>query len=45
LLLAGWNSLNWKTRLDLLRRSLGAFWDALILQPNRLEDENDSDLT
>ena len=25
LLLADWNKLNWKTKLDLLRRSLGAF--------------------
>ncbi len=38
-LLAGWDNLNWRTRLDLLRRSLGAFRDALWLQPQRLEDE------
>src|SRR5215470_4338825 len=39
LLLAEWDKLNWKTKLDLLRRSVGAFWDALRLQPSRLEDE------
>jgi len=42
--LADWDKLNWKTRLDLLRRSLGAFWDALLLQPARLEDEMFQDL-
>jgi putative ABC transport system permease protein len=44
LLLADWDRLNWRTRLDLLRRSLGAFWDALLLQPQRLEDEMFQDL-
>ena len=43
-LLADWDKLNWKTKLDLLRRSLGAFWDALLLQPQRLEDEMFQDL-
>jgi predicted permease len=43
-LLADWDKLNWRTRLDLLRRSLGAFWDALLLQPQRLEDEMFQDL-
>jgi len=43
-LLAEWENLNWKTKLDLLRRSLGAFWDALLLQPRRLEDEMFQDL-
>jgi len=38
-LLAEWDKLNWKTKLDLLRRSLGAFRDALLLQPRRLEEE------
>src|SRR5262245_38203357 len=38
-LLVEWDNLNWRTKLDLLRRSLGAFWDALLLQPKRLEDE------
>jgi putative ABC transport system permease protein len=44
LLLADWDKLNWKTKLDLLRRSLGAFLDALVLQPQRLEDEMFQDL-
>jgi predicted permease len=43
-LLAEWDKLNWKTKLDLLRRSLGAFRDALLLQPRRLEDEMFQDL-
>lgn len=43
-LLAEWDKLNWKTKLDLLRRSLGAFTDALLLQPRRLEDEMFQDL-
>jgi putative ABC transport system permease protein len=38
-LLAEWDKLNLKTKLDLLRRSLGAFRDALLLQPRRLEEE------
>src|SRR5438876_1594626 len=44
LLLSDWDKLNWRTKLDLLRRSLGAFWDALLLQPQRLEDEMFQDL-
>ncbi len=44
-LLAEWDKLNWKTKLDLLRRSIGAFWDALLLQPKRLEDEMFQDLS
>src|SRR6476660_8799965 len=44
LLLAEWDRLNWRTKFDLLRRSLGAFWDALLLQPKRLEDEMFQDL-
>jgi putative ABC transport system permease protein len=43
-LLAEWDKLNWKTKLDLLRRSLGAFRDALLLQPQRLEEEMFQDL-
>jgi hypothetical protein len=43
-MLADWDRLNWKTRFDLTRRSLGAFWDALVLQPGRLEDEMFQDL-
>src|SRR5262245_64485972 len=42
--LAEWDNLNWRTKLDLLRRSLGAFRDALLLQPRRLEDEMFRDL-
>ena len=44
LLLLDWDKLNWKTKLDLLRRSLGAFVDALLLQPQRWEDEMFQDL-
>ena len=44
LMLEDWDKLNRKTRLDLFRRSLGAFWDALLLQPRRLEDEMFQDL-
>ncbi len=44
MLLADWEKLSWRTKLDLLRRSLGAFWDALLLQPRRLEDEMFQDL-
>src|SRR5262247_3614016 len=44
LLLAEWNNLNWKTKLDLLWRSLGAFRDALLLRPGRLEDKMFQDL-
>src|SRR5687768_8611639 len=44
LLLAGWDRLDWRNKLDLLRRSTSAFWDALCLQPKRLEDEMLQDL-
>ncbi|HXU36588.1 MAG TPA: ABC transporter permease [Blastocatellia bacterium] len=44
ILLADWDKLNWRTKLDLLRRSLDAFWDALLLQPQRMEDEMFQDL-
>jgi putative ABC transport system permease protein len=43
-LLAEWDRLNWRNKLELLRRSLSAFWDALVLQPQRLEDEMFQDL-
>src|SRR5262245_22865439 len=43
-LLAEWDNLNWKTKLDLLRRSVGAFRDAMLLQPRRLEDEMFQDM-
>ncbi|MFL6273807.1 MAG: ABC transporter permease [Blastocatellia bacterium] len=44
LLLADWQRLDWRTKLHLLRLSLAAFWDALWLQPYRLEDEMFQDL-
>jgi predicted permease len=44
ILLAEWANLNWRTKLDLLRRSVGAFRDALLLQPRRLEDEMFQDM-
>jgi putative ABC transport system permease protein len=43
-LLARWDRLDWRSKLGLLWRSLGAFWDALQLQPRRLEDEMFQDL-
>src|SRR5262245_23132401 len=43
-LLAEWERLDWRNKLDLLRRSLGAFRDALLLQPRRLEDDMFQDL-
>src|SRR5262249_18304178 len=43
-LLAQWDRLDWHSKLDLLRRSTSAFWDALWLQPKRLEDEMFQDL-
>lgn len=43
-LLADWDKLNRITKLDLLRRSLGAFRDALWLQQLRWEDEMIQDL-
>jgi putative ABC transport system permease protein len=44
-LLAEWDKLDWRNKLDLLWRSLGAFLDALLLQPRRLEDEMFQDLS
>jgi len=43
-LLAEWDQLNWRTKLDLLWHSAGAFADALWLQPKRWEDEMFQDL-
>src|SRR5262245_9503170 len=43
-LLAEWAQLNWRSKLDLLWHSAGAFADALWLQPRRLEDEMFQDL-
>jgi predicted permease len=42
--LARWDRLNWRNKLELLWRSLGAFWDALWLQQLRWEDEMIQDL-
>src|SRR5262249_43699323 len=42
--LARWDQLDWRRKLDLLRRSTSAFWDALWLQPKRLEDEMFQDI-
>src|SRR4029434_3132179 len=39
-----WERLNGRTRLNLVSRSLGAFWDALWLQQLRWEDDMFQDL-
>src|SRR5262249_16938809 len=43
-LLARWDRLDWGAKLELLWRSLGAFWDALWLQRQRWEDDMLQDL-
>src|SRR6266540_3089963 len=43
-LLAEWDNLDWRNNLALLWHSLGAFMDALWLQPRRMEDEMFQDL-
>jgi predicted permease len=43
-LLAEWDRLDWRGKLNLAWRSTSAFWDALWLQPKRLEDEMFQDL-
>jgi putative ABC transport system permease protein len=43
-LLAEWDKLDWRSKLDLLWHSLGALMDALWLQPRRWEDEMIQDL-
>ena len=43
-LLADWERLDWRTRLNLLSRSMGAFWDALWMQTYRWEDALMQDL-
>src|SRR5215471_9455839 len=43
-LLAEWDRLDWRNKVELLRRSASAFRDALVLQPQRLEDEMFQDL-
>src|SRR4029078_2507624 len=43
-MLAEWDRLNWRTKLDLLWRSTSAFWDAIWLQTYRWEDAMIQDL-
>src|SRR5262249_54256074 len=43
-LLRDWDRLNWRTKVDLLVRSAGAFRDALWMQSYRWEDEMIQDL-
>src|SRR4029078_9842726 len=43
-MLAEWDRLNWRTKLDLLWRSTSAFWDAIWLQTHRWEDAMVQDL-
>jgi len=43
-MLARWDRLDWRNKIGLLWRSLGAFWDALWLQRQRWEDEMIQDL-
>jgi hypothetical protein len=43
-LLAEWDKLDWQPKLALLSHSLGAFMDALWLQPRRMEEEMFQDL-
>ena len=43
-MLADWDRLDWRNKLDLLWRSASAFWDALWLQQLRWEDEMIQDL-
>src|SRR5262245_36819521 len=42
--LAEWDNLDWRNKLALLWHSMGAFMDALWLQPRRMEDEMFQDL-
>src|SRR5215510_14645341 len=43
-LLARWDKLDCRNKLELVWRSLGAFWDALWLQRQRLEEDMFQDL-
>jgi putative ABC transport system permease protein len=43
-LLAEWDKIDWRNKLALLWHGLGAFMDALWLQPRRMEDEMFQDL-
>jgi predicted permease len=44
MLLADWDRLDWRNKLDLVRRSTSAFWDAVWLQRKRLEADVYQDL-
>lgn len=44
MMLGEWDKLDWRNKLDLFWRSTNAFWDALCLQPRRLEDDMFQDL-
>jgi predicted permease len=44
MLLANWDRLDWRNKLALLWHSMGAFMDALWLQPKRMEEEMFQDL-
>ena len=44
MLLADWDRLDWRHKLDLVHRSTSAFWDALWLQRKRLEEDVFQDL-
>jgi putative ABC transport system permease protein len=41
---ANWNRPRWRTRMDLVRQSLGSTWDAAWLQRRRLEEDFAQDL-
>ncbi len=43
-MLTRWDKLTWRNKFELTWRSLGAFWDALWLQRQRLEDDMFQDL-
>src|SRR5215470_8798422 len=43
-MLARWDKLGWRNKVELLWRSSGAFWDALWLQRQRLEEDMFQDL-
>jgi predicted permease len=43
-MLAQWDRLDWRSKLDLMRRSTSAFWDALWMQTYRWEDAMIQDL-
>ena len=43
-MLADWERLDWRAKLDLTRRSIGAFRDAMWLQSHRWEDDMIQDL-